>query len=359
MIERVDLILGYYLFFLVLICLVLPIVSTKCRDSKTIKVSLVFWGLLIACMVVECLLSYGFVPANSVYYSRKYSEQVEKINENHRHSVYNPDGFNDRVRAFKRTPGVFRIAVLGDSFVWGTAVQDKDRWPRKLEQKLEAKYPGKFEILHWGLGGWSTLDEFDWLRTKGTSYDIDLVLVGFVTNDPSMDHLLARMLNLEQFGCIRPFKQIFPELTHLCALYAERVFSKLCSDCGYENWEAGLYESKNLDAYLKLLKDMGDYVKNRSLRTIFVLTPNNYDSYFQKRFEQVKPLLVNANFEVWDLFPVVKNKLSSYPINELAASPADGHPGPIVTEVYAEEVYRLIQVNMSLFLTPAAKFGSE
>lgn len=96
----------------------------------------------------------------------------------------NSAGLRGPERGFAKPPGVERILVLGDSYVWGYGVGDGDLFTRTLEQTVAASGVG-VEVLNAGVSGWGTDQEYLWLREEGLRYSPDLVVLGFFFNDPS------------------------------------------------------------------------------------------------------------------------------------------------------------------------------
>ena len=74
----------------------------------------------------------------------------------------NSDGLADVDRAFTKPPETTRIAVLGDSLTEALQVPINERFTRVLEAKLNAssKTGAKFEVINFGVGGFSTGQEF-------------------------------------------------------------------------------------------------------------------------------------------------------------------------------------------------------
>jgi len=152
--------------------------------------------LLVVCSVFFTfgILEIGlkYAPSNledeaPLWTPHKYKMMNAKINEfHHTKSRLNRHGFNDQDHSFRKAPGITRIAVLGDSFIWGAGVEDQVIWTNKLARMLIQNGVAS-EILNWGRSGWSTLHEYRFLKSEGARYDFDLLLVGFVINDPVMD----------------------------------------------------------------------------------------------------------------------------------------------------------------------------
>ena len=60
-------------------------------------------------------------------------------------------GFRDKSRSVAKHRGVYRIICFGGDFTYGTAVQDADTFPAQLEDLLNHKYAGHFEVWNAGI----------------------------------------------------------------------------------------------------------------------------------------------------------------------------------------------------------------
>lgn len=75
----------------------------------------------------------------------------------------------------------YRILVLGDSF---TAYQrDGSTWPDLLQDKLDARFPGKYDVVNCGRNMYGILQMFDLAAVKVKELQPDLVVVAFITDD--------------------------------------------------------------------------------------------------------------------------------------------------------------------------------
>ncbi len=110
----------------------------------------------------------------SDYSAREYRIRIE----------YNSRGLRGPERPYAKAPGVYRVVVLGDSFVEGYSVADRDRVTEQLEQLLDgAAGPGRAEVIAFGTAGYSTDQELLWLESEGVRYEPDLVILMFNYND--------------------------------------------------------------------------------------------------------------------------------------------------------------------------------
>ena len=94
-------------------------------------------------------------------------------------------GFRDvREYSLAKTPGTFRILVLGDSVTFGHGALYETSSPYLLEQRLREWRPDvKWEVWNLGIPGYNTAQELAYLKEVGQRYAPDLVVVGLFPND--------------------------------------------------------------------------------------------------------------------------------------------------------------------------------
>lgn len=85
---------------------------------------------------------------------------------------------------FERTPGTFRILVLGDSFVEAAQVAEHERFIARLQELLNASGgPIRYELVDGGCGGWGAVQQLLYLQEEGPRFAADLVLLAFFTGN--------------------------------------------------------------------------------------------------------------------------------------------------------------------------------
>lgn len=97
----------------------------------------------------------------------------------------NAEGWRGRPVREQKPPGTLRIAVLGDSFVFGTGVPDEGTLPRTLERDFEEQpLPGlRVQVLNFGVPGYGIEQLLPRLERDAARYDPDVVLVCLYIND--------------------------------------------------------------------------------------------------------------------------------------------------------------------------------
>ena len=105
-------------------------------------------------------------------------------------------GLRDREFASPKPAGVFRIAAIGDSVTYGSGGPRELSWPKRLEDRLaELAGPNAgVEVLNLGVPGYNVTQVVRRLRLRGVPFDPDLVVYGYVLNDPQAFSLEASAL---------------------------------------------------------------------------------------------------------------------------------------------------------------------
>lgn len=108
----------------------------------------------------------------------------------------NRQGLRDVERDYAKPEGVFRILVLGDSFVEAMHVPLAATFARLLEQQLNVLGAARIEVVSAGVSGYGTASELLYLQREGKRYQPDLVLLAFYpgndvkNNSPTLEGTL-------------------------------------------------------------------------------------------------------------------------------------------------------------------------
>jgi len=287
------------------------------------------YGLMLLLLVV--IVNKIFNPVNGD------PEQLNKAidEKNNQYAKGNRFGFTDKERTTQKPHGIYRIAVLGDSY--------EKVWSHKLEKKLLAEYDS-IEVIHWGLNGWSTLDEFNFFKSHGKDYDVDLLIIAWVDNDPDMG-------NIPPVHALDPAIEM-PVLDKVCPPLAEAWVGHK-EDVAYAAWIEKIYGKQNVDDYQKLLIAFKAVVDSTHTRTLCVMTPGPFDNDERDHFKLMEPIIKNSGTPCFNLYPVLSQKLKHYSNKELIANPVNGHPGEIMTEAMADEVETYLKENH--YIPPSKK----
>ncbi|MFT4539586.1 MAG: lysophospholipase L1-like esterase [Planctomycetota bacterium] len=96
----------------------------------------------------------------------------------------NSRGLRDREYALQKPDGVYRIAVIGDSFTMGSGVPIEQVFHSVVETELNrGAGERQYEVLNFGVGGYGIRDYIGVLQHQLPAYDPDLVLICLCGND--------------------------------------------------------------------------------------------------------------------------------------------------------------------------------
>ncbi len=107
---------------------------------------------------------------------------------------YNSIGLRDTEHLIKNTEGVFRILILGDSFMEAYSVDTYDAFHKQVEKNL-ASLGIKSELINLGVGGYGTLQEYLIFNEIGRSYSPDLVMLGFFYGNDLIDNSNSKAIS--------------------------------------------------------------------------------------------------------------------------------------------------------------------
>jgi hypothetical protein len=101
-------------------------------------------------------------------------------------TLTNRFGFSARDYSLQKTPGTFRIVVVGDSFGWAGGLADN--YTAMLERRFEARDGAhKIDVINTGYPGTQTAEQLIMLKKFGLQYNPDLVILGFFAGNDFFD----------------------------------------------------------------------------------------------------------------------------------------------------------------------------
>lgn len=317
-------------------------------------------GLLVLGLLMEMVLAAGIFDGrdspNPVYIPKKFKAVDFAINrDNHLTAKKNPHYFNDIPRSLKKPEKTLRIAVMGDSFIFGDGAPYDTVWSHKLERIISNSYEN-VEVVSWGRNGWSTGDEKNFLAAHGFQYRPDVVVVGCVSNDlASYFHEDLRFF--WQDGRVENFiKKFFPRSVDFFNSYLKRFYEvSIDSRYDYASALSALYSDENLARFEKTVKDMKRLCDQNNAGLVFVLTPDSPSVENREFLGKLGEIFLRSQVTCLDLFPAVDVKFADANPRTLWANPANRHPGDLLTQLFADEVFRFLKKNNFL---AGAKKGS-
>ena len=297
------------------------------------KLFLIIFGLFLAFLILEVLLRLpGLKPArttlkfydNSVFGSALVPNQkgifVSETKEYSSKVEVNSQGWPDIEHSFDKPEGVYRILILGDSFVENFQVPLEKRFFRQLQDKSG----NKFEIIAMGRGNTGTAQQYLMLKEYGLKYKPDLVIQMFLTandvknnspvlqNDPYLPYFeIDENNNLKKIPQIKrsdrklsTLKELLKkfEITKIILSLRQKYLErKAVSLSGGYPLDYHIYDSTYSTEYLKaweitkrLILETKKITEDSQAKYILVILSNN---------EQVN---INVQEEIFKKYPKIK-----------------------------------------------------
>jgi len=205
----------------------------------------------------------------------------------------NGEGFRGAPLTARR-PGVRRVAVFGDSIVFGYWVSEADAFPAQLGELLGSRV----EVLNLGVPGYNLDQEVESLRLRVDALQPDLVVFGFCLND--LDGLLSFEYGLTQK---RREARSGPR----------RILESLLSWSRLAAWiEYRLTEREARARFAEARNPFGG--------ELYEVTPEALDAHLDAGFNTLAATLEPRGIEgVVAIFPILGNRFENYPYRDLHA----------------------------------------
>jgi lysophospholipase L1-like esterase len=247
----------------------------------------------------------------------------------------NSNGQRDREIPYQRTPGVLRVAMVGDSVTEGWGVPFESTFAKRIERLYE-KAGAKAEVVNLGVGNWNTVQEVQYFLTKGHQYSPDIVVLNYFVNDAEPTPQRRRQPSLLGRYC------------YACVFLKGRLDTVLRQFATRQDWAEfylGLYEGGNSKGWLDAkaaIKRLADYCKQNNIKLLIAHLPELHDvqNYrFGLATELVRQAAQENNAPFVDLLPNLQFQASS----DLWVTPPDPHPNAFANELIAAGLFSALQ----------------
>ncbi|KAA3659375.1 MAG: hypothetical protein DWQ04_22520 [Chloroflexi bacterium] len=187
------------------------------------KLFLILIGILVALAVTEFLarlLGPPFNPQENILGSLHQCDRLVgwrgipnmsttlNTDEQYEHKVvWNSRGMHDDEHLIQKEKKVFRILMIGDSFVQASEVEEPQTSHQILEDILNSQSSSelKFEVISGGVLGWGPAQELMYFRSEGRLYNPDLVLILWVPANDLSNNLPDHVLTGSGINCYAPY----------------------------------------------------------------------------------------------------------------------------------------------------------
>ncbi|MEO5762871.1 MAG: SGNH/GDSL hydrolase family protein [Vicinamibacteria bacterium] len=231
-----------------------------------------------------------------------------------------------------------RLAIFGDSIVFGYWVAEKDSFPAQLGAILGPRV----ETLNLGVPGYNLDQEVEHLRTRVDTLQPDAVLFGFCLND--LEGLLSFEYGLTQArrearSGPRRFLEAFLSVSRFAAWIEYRLterdaraqFASARNPMGGELYDASPETlAAHLDASFRALASIVQPRGIKAAVAIFPILGNRFENYPHKALhEQIRAAAEKAGISAVDLLPC----FAHYNFREVRVDVV--HPNPMGDRIAA------------------------
>lgn len=248
--------------------------------------------------------------------------------------------------------GRARVVVVGDSFTEGQGVKEEDTSPRQLGALLEARAPGRFEVLNAGRRAHDLPDLLQ-VFEDALALEPDVVVYAMVLNDGARspefqarqqyvnDWILDRRRVLEDADDAAPPSPLVPRLWWLArdAWEGWRISRETA------RWYRDMYGAANAGGWQQTrdaLARMDRETRERGGRFLVALWPllvgldGRYP--FEEQHAAIGAFCKAAGIEFLDLLPALRGQRTG----DLFVHPVDMHPNEKAQRLAAEAIAPLL-----------------
>jgi hypothetical protein len=276
----------------------------------------------------------------------------------------NRSGFRDSEYSAVKPEGTTRIVVVGDSVTNGHGVNQGESYAKCLERLLrDVDGTQRYEVPVLALGALNTVQEARLLRTDGLALAPDVVVVGYVLNDPAPNTVMERKRTRVRS---RPWIQVQKERAARSSLLlysyrlAQQIQWRIAVWTGREQIESPVLDDYFADLHrdpaawrrvVRGFEEIRGLTEPAGTPVVVVIFPVLFelqDYRWSAVHEQVRAEAERNGFRVLDL----KAAFESYPAHRLQVQNGDHvHPNAFGHRLAGETLYRFL-VESSL-LNPA------
>jgi hypothetical protein len=229
----------------------------------------------------------------------------------------NRQGFVDYEHKVFKSPRLYRIAVLGDSFIEAVQVPRAQNLCAQLEKALQLSHSGSYEVFNFGVAGAGTAQEYEVFNSYVKPYKPDLVILAFYSNDVLNNYYKLEPKKYKPFYLLKAGKLV--RLQEGDALIQGNPALALLRNYSYlyrfyqEHREAAIplelqvYASKSDSNWQEawqlteaLLKALAREVRESGAHFLVVYLPSRYEIYPDWRQELLSKLYPKAARLAWD-----------------------------------------------------------
>lgn len=336
------------LFFGALTFIVLRVLVALVGERRSTEITknalLIGTSLVVVLILCEFTARWIYRDVTSTGDNRSYF----CLHSNSYNKEMNSYGYRENKFSTHPNDGVYRIAVIGDSFAFGQGIKEKERFSNLLGSKLNAGKE-RFEVLNFGVPGAETVDELQTLKKVVVLAHPDFVLLQWFINDFEGHNKSGR----PSYYPLVPFQQLRKLLYEHSALYyllnqkwceiQTSVRERMGTMKSYDEYMKARFGdpgSKEVRDVLGLLNEFFEICRKKNIGIGVVLFPA-LDKPLSKGYafgylhQYVIDLCHKEGVPVLDLRESLLNVKKMKP---LWANPFDHHPSRLANQIAAQRM---------------------
>ena len=260
--------------------------------NLSLKISILLTSVIIALLL--CELSLRFVFKAWPFEQNVNLPYLTPKDEALRFRVTPENGRNSlglRNREIKEKKDQFRILFLGDSLVWGGDTSSGELYTQVIEKNLNKesyRLGCEVEVINGGIPGYTTFQEFEFLKIYGLDMKPDLVILGFALNDlykyfhkPTKNKILGLdpSRNLNRFDVDTYPGSLLSQsyLAHMTVWALDLILKKIIGFPYFTfNYRSDTYTAWKDYAWRKeseLIDEMNELLKKKGIKFVIVSFP--------------------------------------------------------------------------------------
>lgn len=250
-------------------------------------------------------------------------------------------GRHQLIYSEQKPEGVFRVAVVGDSFSFAGKMQYGDGFVERLGRLLNYNNGVKAEVLNLGRPGMSTYDEVAIVDLAIRKFHPDLLILQITLNDPRRETYRPTHWFQDKYGRVKLDGKLFNRSHFLNWIFTRYSSSILQRE--FRQYYRNIYENNShwpefVDS-LRRISELASQHKIKLASVIFPLfeEPLNRSYPFRDYHKKIEVELKALDLPYLDLFKFYKN----IDHLRLQAMPGiDAHPSEIAHRIAADSLYR-------------------
>jgi hypothetical protein len=242
-------------------------------------------------------------------------------------------GMRDKPYTKEKPAGSYRIGMLGSSHAMGWGINDDETWENLVETRLNAEgLP--YELLNFSVNGYDPIQKAMTLEQKMVDFDLDAVFM--FCHRIEKQWLVSHLVNRVSRGQDMP--------NDFLRDIVKKANVDQSTDAALSKIRLSAYGS---DMLQYAFKEFVDTARANGIKPVFAFMPEmGRVSFSDRDIEELFGYAKEAGFE---MIADYSDAYGDYAVKELRVADYDDHPNAKSHQLMAEEVYKTIHENQSVF----------